>query len=77
MPDIRFICPRCKQKLVIDAAGAEMTVGCPTCQHMVIVPKLNQEDRKSTQRMLPFDYHKRSSLTKPASQSSEAHRKAA
>ena len=74
MADIYFTCPRCKQHLVIDEAGVGMTVSCPTCKHMLAVPGLSQqEDLKRTQRVLPFEYPKRSSFTQTPSQASEAH----
>jgi len=36
--DITFACQHCGQSLVIDAAGASLTIPCPRCQQNLIVP---------------------------------------
>jgi hypothetical protein len=78
MADICFSCPRCKQHLVIDEAGAEMTVSCPSCAHLLPVPGLHlAEDLTRTQKVLPFEYLKRSSISNTPSQAPRAQSKAA
>lgn len=37
--DIRFACDKCGQQLVIDEAGAGLTIQCPTCGVNLTVPK--------------------------------------
>jgi phage FluMu protein Com len=64
MADIRFNCPKCSQKLVIDAAGAGLAVQCPTCTEMVEVPDPNQE-LKQTQKVVPFAYARSVTSTAP------------
>jgi uncharacterized Zn finger protein len=59
MADIYFNCQRCQQHLVIDAAGAGITVKCPTCGELLVVPE-PMEDKARTQEVLPFEYHKTS-----------------
>jgi hypothetical protein len=44
--DIAFACDECGQHLVIDEAGAGMTVQCPTCSGNLIVPTNGNEARK-------------------------------
>lgn len=39
MPDIRFNCSKCTQRLVVDAAGIGMTVPCPTCKSPLVIPE--------------------------------------
>jgi DNA-directed RNA polymerase subunit RPC12/RpoP len=36
--DIEFDCSKCGQNIVIDAAGAGLTVQCPKCNRSVVVP---------------------------------------
>ena len=75
MADIHFNCPRCQQKLVIDAAGAGIIINCPTCTHMLSVPGWTADrDKAATTKLMPFEN------PKPAKQTDEPpdpHRKAA
>jgi len=69
MVDINFECPRCNQKLAIEAAGAGIMVNCPACQQLMTVPSPPDEDEmamKRTQHVLPFEYAKSSPRTKAA-----------
>jgi DNA-directed RNA polymerase subunit RPC12/RpoP len=36
--DIYFMCPKCEQRLVVDAAGAGLHINCPNCTQRLIVP---------------------------------------
>jgi hypothetical protein len=36
--DIYFMCPKCEQRLVVDAAGAGLHINCPGCTQRLIVP---------------------------------------
>lgn len=36
--DIYFMCPKCDQRLVVDAAGAGLHINCPSCTQRLIVP---------------------------------------
>jgi uncharacterized Zn finger protein len=65
MADIYFNCQRCQQHLVIDIAGAGMTIKCPTCGELLPVP-VPEEDLRRTQKVTPFDYHRSSPRTKAA-----------
>ena len=38
MSDIQFNCPKCSHNLVVDAAGAGMSVPCPECNEPLIIP---------------------------------------
>lgn len=38
MSDIQFNCPKCGHNLVVDAAGAGMSVPCPECSEPLIIP---------------------------------------
>jgi len=38
--DIKFACGKCGQHLVIDHAGAGITIDCPGCDKAVCVPSL-------------------------------------
>ncbi|HUJ10604.1 MAG TPA: hypothetical protein VL171_11315 [Verrucomicrobiae bacterium] len=61
MADITFTCPRCNQRLVVDAAGAGMMVSCPTCHGRLVVPEPKAVSTpEKTQRILPFEYPKAS-----------------
>lgn len=46
--DISFNCDKCGQHIVIDAAGAGMTVQCPKCQADVVVPQAQPTPSKLT-----------------------------
>ncbi len=37
--DLTFHCPNCRQEMVVDAAGAGSSVGCPTCEAEVTIPE--------------------------------------
>jgi len=36
--DIYFMCPKCEQRLVVDAVGAGLHINCPNCTQRLIVP---------------------------------------
>ena len=38
MPDIEFQCESCKKHLVVDDAGAGLTINCPACNASLIIP---------------------------------------
>ena len=38
MSDIQFNCPKCGHSLIVDAAGAGMSVPCPECNEPLIIP---------------------------------------
>ena len=44
--DIAFNCDKCGQHIVIDAAGAGMTVPCPSCNENLIVPTKRKAVKK-------------------------------
>ena len=66
MPDVRFMCPRCRQKLVIDEAGVGTGVKCPTCEVLLLVPKFEDSELKKTQQVLPFEHQNPSPQKKVA-----------
>jgi hypothetical protein len=35
---IHFQCPHCDKSLVVEAAGAGLTVACPDCSNNIVVP---------------------------------------
>lgn len=39
MADLRFQCPECAQKIVVDAAGAGLQIACPYCQRGLVIPQ--------------------------------------
>ena len=41
--DIEFKCKKCNQNMVIDSAGAGMSVECPNCKDILIVPAIKPE----------------------------------
>ena len=47
MSDIQFNCPKCGHNLVVDAAGAGMSVPCPECSEPLIIP--GPEEQTSAQ----------------------------
>jgi len=68
MADLNFNCPRCQQKLVIDAAGAGIIIKCPTCHHMLSVPGWTSERNKAdTTRLMPFENPKPAQPTNDSS----------
>ena len=38
MSDIQFTCPRCGHNLIVDAAGAGLSVPCPDCRESIAIP---------------------------------------
>lgn len=38
MPELKFFCPHCQQKIQCDAAGAGSRINCPVCQQSIVVP---------------------------------------
>src|SRR5438093_9183728 len=38
MGDMKFMCPRCAQSLVVDDSGAGEMVNCPHCGHAIEIP---------------------------------------
>jgi len=40
--DIYFSCPRCRQHMVIDGAGANLVIQCPKCAGDVLVPNATE-----------------------------------
>lgn len=44
--DIAFNCDKCGQHIVIDEAGAGMTVPCPSCNQNLTVPKKTEDVKK-------------------------------
>jgi len=38
MGDIEFACPQCGTQLAVDAEGAGMTVNCPNCAELIVIP---------------------------------------
>lgn len=38
MPDIKFRCPECAQKIAVDAAAAGIQIDCPSCKSSLIIP---------------------------------------
>jgi RecQ family ATP-dependent DNA helicase len=44
--DIIFACQKCGQALVIDSAGANLSIVCPTCKQSVTVPSLPVHKKK-------------------------------
>ena len=38
MPDIKFNCPKCQGKLVVDSRGAGHSVPCPECDEVIRIP---------------------------------------
>jgi len=38
MPDLKFRCPECTQKIAVDIAAAGLRVDCPACMSTVIIP---------------------------------------
>jgi len=46
--DISFACNKCGQSIVVDEAGAGITVDCPTCKKPIYVPSSTALSTKST-----------------------------
>lgn len=44
--DIAFDCPRCRQHLVVDDAGAGMSVPCPKCGKEITIPVISPSQPK-------------------------------
>ena len=42
MPDIKFSCPKCQGKLVVDARGAGRNVPCPECEEVIQIPSQDE-----------------------------------
>lgn len=45
--DISFHCNKCGQHILIDEAGAGVSVECPACKQQLVVPKSSQPDRRT------------------------------
>ena len=48
MSDIQFSCPKCGHNLVVDAAGAGMSVPCPECNEPLVIPGLEEQPTART-----------------------------
>ena len=48
--DIYFSCPRCRQHMVIDEAGAGLRIHCPKCAVDVLVPNATECTRDTGQQ---------------------------
>ena len=38
MADIKFHCPECDQKILVDDSAAGMQIDCPSCRSALIIP---------------------------------------
>ena len=38
MPDIKFHCPECSQKIGVDETAAGLSIDCPTCRSSLVIP---------------------------------------
>ena len=45
MPDFKFACPHCGQKIKCDAGQAGARLNCPACQRAIVVPPAPPGDR--------------------------------
>jgi hypothetical protein len=43
MSDIEFACPQCGTQLAVDAEGAGITVACPNCAKLIVIPVVQSE----------------------------------
>jgi predicted RNA-binding Zn-ribbon protein involved in translation (DUF1610 family) len=53
MPDIRFHCPNCQGKLVVDARAMGRDVPCPDCKQMLTIPLRSEDPVKPAQSSKP------------------------
>jgi DNA-directed RNA polymerase subunit RPC12/RpoP len=59
MPDIRFNCPRCSQKLVVDADGVGVAVPCPICGYSLVIPTKSSPHPVVLTGMFPENFRPR------------------
>ena len=45
MPDFKFACPQCGQKIECDSRQIGARVNCPACQQAIVVPPAPSDDR--------------------------------
>ena len=38
MADIKFHCPECEQKILVDDTAAGLQIDCPSCRSALIIP---------------------------------------
>ena len=38
MAEIKFACPKCKQRVLVDDSAAGVEIACPSCQLELIIP---------------------------------------
>jgi chromosome segregation ATPase/DNA-directed RNA polymerase subunit RPC12/RpoP len=38
MPDIKFRCPECAQKIAVDSSAAGVRIDCPSCKSTLVIP---------------------------------------
>ena len=38
MPDIKFRCPECSQKIVVDSSAVGVRIDCPLCRSTLVIP---------------------------------------
>ena len=50
MPDIKFRCPECAQKIAVEAAAAGFQIECPSCKSSLIIPPTAEAPVKTIQR---------------------------
>lgn len=53
MPDIRFNCPECGDKLAVDEKGAGLRVPCPVCKATITIPKVVPPPLQTTSSGVP------------------------
>jgi hypothetical protein len=51
--DISFNCGKCGQHILIDEAGAGVSVECPACQQQLVVPTTSQPDKRTPSANVP------------------------
>jgi DNA-directed RNA polymerase subunit RPC12/RpoP len=56
MADILFNCGSCEKPLVVDEAGAGLTVNCPVCNADIVIPPQSElsPQKPSTVKECPF-----------------------
>lgn len=53
MPDIRFRCPHCEGKLIVDEAGIGLVIRCPECNQILTIPPKRDTDAEAGPSPMP------------------------
>lgn len=50
MSDMRFHCPECDGRLVVDERGVGLTIRCPHCSQPITIPDVNAQGKEIKQK---------------------------